>query len=321
MRILLTTLEGLEEVAALEARMLGLREVEVKGRSLLVAEGSLSEALRMRTVDSVSEVLCERRLGGTSLRDLRLAVRECLRCLKGAVEGGEVRVRAWVRGRGVGRRALELVAAREAVRVLGVRASPRARRVLRVYLLEGGTLLLALQANEGPLHLRSYYVYRHPQALNPLIAAAIPLIAPASSVYDPCCGSGTIPIEYALARPQAEVACSDVVREHVRGALTNAGRAGVTLDAFVADLFHSPLAGWVELVAANPARGFGEAYAHIRAVVRLAAERASRLCLVTPYKMVAQREAEEAGFRLAKWVPTYQGGRRVSLLLFERASG
>ncbi len=38
---------------------------------------------------------------------------------------------------------------------------------------------------------------------------------------------------------------------------------------------------------------------------------------MTPYKWAAMRAAERAGLALARDLATYQGGRRVSVLLFE----
>jgi len=317
LRLLLTTLGGLEEVAALEAGGAGLR-ASVVAQSLVEAEGDPRAALGLRTVDSVCEILCEAKVGELSLRPLRLALRECFRGL-GGEWSGPLRVRGWARAGGLSGRALELVAAREAERVMGVRPSPRGGVVLRVYLLGGGRLLVARQLSPRPLHLRPYYARRHPQALNPLIAAAIPLLAPAGSAYDPCCGSGTIPIEYALARPGAEVAGSDVDPGWVRGARENALRAGAEVELFAADLFLSPAAGGFELVAADPPRELGErsAYRYLEGVAALAARLGARACLVTPYKWAAMRAAERAGLALARDLATYQGGRRVSVLLFE----
>jgi len=51
------------------------------------------------------------------------------------------------------------------------------------------------------MHLRPYYRRRHPALLNPLVAASAPLLADlpkGTVVYDPFCGSGTIPIESRL---------------------------------------------------------------------------------------------------------------------------
>ena len=190
MKLLLTTVRGLEEVASLEARRSGLRLISVVEPSLLIAEGDAETALRLRTIDSVSEVLCSARAELHTPKSLRSVLRECFREAREKGLASELRMKAWVRVRGVSRRMLELIAAREAERVLKVEASPRARSIVRIYLCADGVLLVARQINAEPLHLRHYYIFKHPHALNPLLAAAIPILAPAESMYDPCCGSG-----------------------------------------------------------------------------------------------------------------------------------
>lgn len=319
MKLLLTTVRGLEEVASLEARRSGLRLVSVVEPSLLIAEGDAETALRLRTIDSVSEVLCSARAELHTPKSLRSVLRECFREAREKGLTSELRMKAWVRVRGVSRRMLELIAAREAERVLKVEASPRARFIVRIYLCAEGVLLVARQINAEPLHLRHYYIFKHPHALNPLLAAAIPILAPAESMYDPCCGSGTIPIEYSLAIRDAEVLCSDVSTEYIRGVRVNASKAGVCVDAFTADLFRCPLRGNIELLAADPPRGGGiaNAYRYLRAVLRLAAARASKAVIVTPYKQAALLAAERAKLKLVRDVATFQGGRRVHLLLLE----
>jgi len=262
MGLLLTTVEGLEEVALAEAERRGLKPGGVIRPSLLLVEGAAEEALKLKTVDSVSELLCSFESGDLGLRALRHALRECFRGISREGCSGRVRVRAWARIPGVSRRALELVAARELSRVLRVGTSPEAGPTVRIYLCSGGRILVAKQLNDEPLHLRQYYVFKHPHTLNPLIAAALPLLAPAGSLHDPCCGSGTIPIEYLLARPETLAVCSDVNSEYARRALENSRRAGTDVEVLVADLFHSPLAREVELVAANPPRRQRCSYVH-----------------------------------------------------------
>lgn len=185
---------------------------------------------------------------------------------------------------------IKLIAAREAVRVLKVKVSP----TVRVYLCEERTLIVARQLNSEPLHLRRYYVFKHPHALNPLLAAVISLLAPADSVYDPCCGSGTIPIEYALASRDTEVLCSDVRMEYAKGARRNSDEAGVQVEAFTADLFHCPLVRCVELLATDPPRklNVAAAYRYLRTVLSLASSIASKAVLVTPHRDASLLAAE-----------------------------
>ncbi len=324
--LLLTTIRGLERAAAREAEALGLRVRDVVEPSLVVAVGRRDLALEMGTVDAVSELLCSYRLEELEMRALRYALREAFRRHASEFRGvEEVAVRACVRGRCMSRRAVELVASREAKRVLSVATSPKAREVVRVYLDCGNRrLFVARQVNEVPLHLRGYYVSKHPSPLNPLIAASIPFVLRKrlGTVYDPYCGSGTIPIEISLRAEEVETLGSDVEPRFVSGARQNSERAGVDLEVFVADVRRPPALGGIDLIATDPPRGKrmgrGFRYAYISAVFALASRSSASLCLATPYRAAALAISREYGYVLSEEVATFQGGTRLYLLFFER---
>lgn len=68
-------------------------------------------------------------------------------------------------------------------------------------LLRERGLLLGLNLTGESLHKRGYRVYRHPAPLRPSLAAALlrwARYAPDEGLWDPMCGSATIPIEAAL---------------------------------------------------------------------------------------------------------------------------
>ena len=82
---------------------------------------------------------------------------------------------------------------------------------------------------DSSLHKRPWRVYDHPAHLKASIAnALIELANPDGGPFiDPFCGSGTIPIELALRGYTGEVTCLEKFRKHLYGAKMNALSAGV----------------------------------------------------------------------------------------------
>ncbi|ASJ01964.1 DNA methyltransferase [Thermococcus profundus] len=82
---------------------------------------------------------------------------------------------------------------------------------------------------DSSLHKRPWRVYDHPAHLKASIAnALIELAEPDGGPFmDPFCGSGTIPIELALRGYQGRIICLEKYRRHLRGAEMNALVAGV----------------------------------------------------------------------------------------------
>jgi len=82
---------------------------------------------------------------------------------------------------------------------------------------------------DSSLHKRPWRVYDHPAHLKASIAnALIELAKPdGGSFMDPFCGSGTIPIELALRGYSGRITCLEKYRKHLEGAKMNALSAGV----------------------------------------------------------------------------------------------
>jgi tRNA (guanine6-N2)-methyltransferase len=96
---------------------------------------------------------------------------------------------------------------------------------------------VAVRLGRMPLHRRAYKVSTGPGTLHPPVAAALVAIgAPtAGTLADPFCGDGTIAIEAAISRPQLRVLASDVDPARLRNTAANASRAGVEIQARLAD--------------------------------------------------------------------------------------
>jgi len=124
-----------------------------------------------------------------------------------------------------------------------------------------------------PLHRRAYRVASRPGALHPPLARALALLAglrPGSTLADPFCGTGTIPIEAKLARPDLRASGSDLDPEAVEAARRNAEAAGVELGLAVRDAADLSQA---DRVATNPPWGSAVPRPR-RAPLELDAERA-----------------------------------------------
>lgn len=326
-KLVLTTFQGLEEISAKEVEQRGFKLLQVFKPSLLLVEGDLEKALQLKTVDSASQLLHLGEAESLEVKALRLLFRQVFKSCKGSLKSlRHIRVRAVTRGRGVDRRLLELIASREAKRVAHVLTSPRSPNILRVYLdTETNIVIIAQQLHKQPLHLRDYYVAKHPSPLNPIIAASIPYFLGnlPRAIYDPFCGSGTIPIEVLLQAPEVEAYASDIEPAYVKATLENAEQAGVALQVFAADAAHPPIHRGIDLVAADPPRGRrlwrGSRVKYLEVLFKLSTSlEAASLLVVTPYEEPALKISEKYEYFLVKRLLTFQGGARIALLHFKR---
>lgn len=96
--------------------------------------------------------------------------------------------------------------------------------------LVGESFFLGIDTTgDSSLHRRPWRVYDHPAHLKASIAnALIELVKPdGGSFIDPFCGSGTIPIELALRGYPGRIICLEKYRRYLLGAEMNALAAGV----------------------------------------------------------------------------------------------
>ncbi len=148
--------------------------------------------------------------------------------------------------------------------------------LIRCYIREN-KFWLGIDTTGESLHKRGYRIYEHPAPLRTSIAHCLVRLVqwqPEESLYDPFCGSGTIPIEAALyankipnhwrwksfrlwklafvdteefmeekERIDAKVKSlklklygSDLFRKHIEGAKRNASNAGVSINFFQQDI-------------------------------------------------------------------------------------
>ncbi|GAB3000011.1 methyltransferase domain-containing protein [Saccharothrix stipae] len=255
-RLVARTVRGVEGVVAAEVRRRGLGRVERIGHREVCfrCADPGPGVLALRTADDVFLVAAEVAGVGRAKAGLRrlaeaagdvpvsslLGVRE--RC-GGGVVGAGVDVSASF----LGRRNYSRYDVEDAVGVPlasvsgGVYRSRRAGRVpaaggssWRVTIVDDRALL-ALRVADRPLHRRGYRVASRPGSLHPPLAAAMLAgVRPGSTVLDPFCGTGTIPIEAALvAWPVAPVihnlhiVAGDRDRAALASALINADRAAM----------------------------------------------------------------------------------------------
>ena len=101
--------------------------------------------------------------------------------------------------------------------------------IFRAELIDDIFFLGIDSTGDSSLHKRPWRVYDHPAHLKASIAnALIELAKPdGGSFMDPFCGSGTIPIELALRGYTGRITCLEKYSKHLRGAEMNALSAGV----------------------------------------------------------------------------------------------
>ncbi|WP_158848027.1 methyltransferase domain-containing protein [Saccharothrix deserti] len=220
-RLVARTVRGVEDVVAAEIRHLGLGRVERVGHREVwfrCADPS-PDVLALRTADDVFLVAAEVTGVGRAKADLRLLADAAVpisrllelreRC-GGVVTTAGVDVSASFLGRrnytrydvedAVGTALAAALAVPYRTRRAGG-VPPPGGLSWRVTIADDRALL-ALRIADRPLHRRSYRVRSRPGSLHPPLAAAMVRLAgpvAGATVLDPFCGTGTIPIEAALA--------------------------------------------------------------------------------------------------------------------------
>lgn len=207
MRFLLTSIDGLEDIAAAEAGALGLR-VREAWRGKVIAEGEPSDIPRLnlllRTVAHVVALVAEARV--EDLEGIAREARGAEYSFLGRHQTFAVRA---ARHGSHGFTSVEVAAAvggaiGEACRAARGFSPPvnleHPAVEFRAWVIDDRFLLGVNTSGEG-LHHRGYRVYQHPAPLNPIIAAAMLRLVgyTGGPLLDPLCGSATIPIEAARA--------------------------------------------------------------------------------------------------------------------------
>ena len=165
--------------------------------------------------------------------------------------------------------------------------------LIRCYIREN-KFWLGIDTTGESLHKRGYRIYEHPAPLRTSIAHCLVRLVqwrPEESLYDPFCGSGTIPIEAALyankipnywrwksfklwklgfvdtekfmeekERIDAKIKSlelklygSDLFRKHIEGAKRNASNAGVSINFFQQDIKDAKFEH--DIIVTNPPYG------------------------------------------------------------------
>lgn len=267
-RLVARTVRGIEPVVAEEIRQRGLGQVERLGHREVWFRCASADVLRLRCADDVylvGSTVDGIGRGKDSLRLLAkaasaLPVRELLALrarFGGSPDTGSVDVSASF----LGRRNYNRFDIEDAVgESLGLRyhsrrngtVPPQGGMSWRVTVVDDQALL-ALRIGDRPLHRRDYRTVSRPGSLHPPLAAAMVRLAfrDGDRLLDPFCGTGTIPIEAAMAGCVSIVG-SDRDLGAVAAARVN-GRA-TSVGWVVADAGRLPVVE-ADLVVSNPPWG------------------------------------------------------------------
>ncbi|MGI5120887.1 methyltransferase domain-containing protein [Marinactinospora thermotolerans] len=351
-RLMARTLRGLEDVAAREIEERGLGRVE-RLRHREVWYTAPRPDLGLRTVDDLFLLAGVVEGVGHTKADLALfgelvdetVLKELLEVRRAsggsaAVPGVDVAA-SFLGKRNYNRYDIEDVVGERVAGLLrlpyhsrrGGTAPPQGGLSLRVT-VEGAQAVLALRLADRPLHRRTYKEASTPGTTHPPLAAAMARLAgiePGMRVLDPCCGTGTIPIEARAIAPEARIVGTDhgadiTAKAAANGAAAAGGEAGETAWA-VADAGRLPLGpATVDRVVSNPpwgrqveararlAGGPGRFYGEIERV--LTPQGTVVLLLHEPEEHIAH--AEGAGLRLREAIPVSLFGTRPSIVLLSR---
>lgn len=332
-RYLLLTLPGLEDIVKEECERKGINVLRVKPHGIparLVVRGEISNVRCLRTIESASQILDIIKLKDRS--ELRYTIRDILRrpevstLLKGI---STATVRGFVESNKVKKRDLERIVARELIRIHpGIITIPNGGDIkIRVEFYKDNTLVLGIEIPPlQPLHRRYYTVFIHPAMLNPLIAASIAYIFEPKKdtlIYDPFCGSGTIPIEIAYVYEDVSILASDISETFVKGAILNAREAGVIdrIQFLVSDAQYSTFKEQsIDIVVTDPPRGHREVVDPVSLLDKIfksfknILKRNGLLILVSPYRQIIKVLSLHYKFSIVREIEALQGGQKVSII-------
>ncbi len=312
----LTTVPGLEELLYLEAReklgVTGGRVRRLGGRVYTPCRGCIGRVRRLTLAEHATILFSED-------SSLRKAVSDAMYLIRQYVEGlSTFSVHAERITKELPATSVDI--ASEAGRIIseatGLNVSLDSPDIVFHVEYEAGTYRVGVRLTpHRGLRDRPYRLYVHPSALNPILAAAMCRLAGASSIYDPYCGSGTIPIECALGGSWKAVG-SDVVSRHIMGAKVNASLAGVRekTEFFVAEATRIGVtATGVEAIVTNPPFGvrekaWGGLRKTYRSIFRVADDAgAGKVVVLTSKSLLLKRSAPE-NYVLEKKIHIIEGG-------------
>ncbi|MEM4285860.1 MAG: THUMP domain-containing protein [Candidatus Nitrosocaldus sp.] len=197
----------------------------------------------------------------------------------------------------------------------------------------GEQCIVGVALTRESLHKRGYRVFDHPAALKASIAYAMLRLAEPRAgniLVDPMCGSGTIPIEAALAMPtlNLELYGFDVNTIYIDGAKANAESAGVgrlikfmCYDCRMLDRIVTP-----DRIVTNPPYGIrmepsiglrnlymGFAKASYRAMVD-----GGRIVVITLKHGLMKSMLTSSGFNIIKSIPVMHGDLWTHIIVGEK---
>ena len=197
--------------------------------------------------------------------------------------------------------------------------------------IDGDVCRLLARLSHAPLSRRGYKVRHIPAETEATVAAAMVRKSNPTRmdrVLDPYCGSGTIPIERALAGPAAAVTAGDVKAKHVAYAQANAEAAGVEVAFGLWDAVSLPFAdrAFTRVITAppfgNPQSGrawspveFGRLLAELLRVLEFGCP---LVLLVQDEKLTGTALKRVAHARIAAGMRLDWKGRRHTIFTVER---
>jgi 23S rRNA G2445 N2-methylase RlmL len=267
-RVFALTTRGLESVSAAEISALpGCTDVEIGYRRISAECTSVSDLLRLRTVDDLFLHLAE----WYDIRHTRRALQDMaqqsahLPLEQAASICNEVRPlkrrptfsisASFVGKRNYSAPEIKQVCAASIAAAHDWRYLDDEREAdlnVRIF-IEHARAWVGVRLAQRPLHERPYKHVNLPGSLKPPVAAALLVLAgvqPGLRVLDPTCGAGTIVIEAALSG--AQVLGGDLNTHALHAAQINAKAANVTLDLYKWDAQQLPIAdGSIDRMVTN----------------------------------------------------------------------
>lgn len=279
-RLMARTLRGLEDVAADEVVERGFGRIQHRRHREVwfYADGADHRLLDMRTVDDLfllaavvedvrhtKENLVKFADAARSI-DLSLLMRQRAECGNETDATGVDVVASFLGKRNYNRYDIEDAVGTEVANTLGLPyhsrrggASPPENTLSFRVTIEGTQAGLALRIGAQPLHRRPYKQSSTPGTLHPPLAAAMSLLAhagPADTLFDPCCGTGTILIETAGLAPEVRLLGADSDQRALAAATDNAASMATSVAWLQADAGRLPVGtGQVDRIVSNPPWG------------------------------------------------------------------